>query len=80
MTMSAASKISPGVSIDPGPGLEVGLVGKAAAGTGAFLHQHRVAVVDHHLHPAGVMHTRFSSVLISFRMPTIMVPPFPIRF
>jgi hypothetical protein len=51
MTMSAASKISPGVSIDPGPGLEVGLVGKAAAGTGAFLHQHRVAVVDHHLHP-----------------------------
>jgi hypothetical protein len=49
MTMSAASKISRGVD-HFGPGLDVGLIGKAAAGTGVFLHQHRVAVVDHHLH------------------------------
>ena len=33
-----------------GPGIDVGLIGKAAAGPCGFFHQHRVPVVNHHLH------------------------------
>ena len=33
-----------------GPGFHIGFIGKAAAATGIFLHQHRVPVVDHHFH------------------------------
>jgi len=35
---------------DVGPGPDVGVIGKAASRPGAFLHQHLVPALNHHLH------------------------------
>jgi hypothetical protein len=66
-----------------GPGLDVGLVGKAAAGTGHFLHQHRVAVVDHHLdarrghaHPVLLRLDLFEYSDFHLFLPCMLLSPF----
>jgi hypothetical protein len=46
---------------------------EAAAAAGSLFHQNNVAVLFMTSTPAGVMDTRFSSALISLRIPTIIL-------